>query len=62
MERFIAEIAGEYDRPIVTEVKELDRFYPAEEYHQHYFIKNPQEPYCRAVISPKLAKLRKRTA
>jgi len=32
-----------------------------EEYHQHYFSKNPQEPYCRAVISPKLAKLRKRT-
>ena len=61
VENFIAELAREYDKPIVTEVKELDRFYPAEEYHQRYFERNPNQPYCRAVISPKLAKLRKKT-
>jgi len=61
VERFVAELAQKYDKPIVTEVKELDRFYPAEEHHQGYFEKNPSQPYCRAVISPKLAKLRRKT-
>jgi peptide-methionine (S)-S-oxide reductase len=61
VERFIAGIAKDHDRPIVTEVKELDRFYPAEEYHHRYYERNPDQPYCRAVISPKLAKLRRKT-
>ncbi|MBN2028244.1 MAG: peptide-methionine (S)-S-oxide reductase MsrA [Actinobacteria bacterium] len=60
VERFVAELAREYDKPIVTEVKELDTFYPAEEYHHRYFERNPNQPYCRAVISPKLDKLRKK--
>jgi peptide-methionine (S)-S-oxide reductase len=60
VENFIAELTRDYDKPIVTEVKELERFYPAEENHQRYYDKNPREPYCQAVISPKLAKLRKR--
>ncbi|MDD3718949.1 MAG: peptide-methionine (S)-S-oxide reductase MsrA [Actinomycetota bacterium] len=58
VEKFISELAGKYDKPIVTEVKELERFYPAEEYHRAYYDRNPNEPYCRAVISPKIAKLR----
>jgi len=45
------------DRPIVTEVAELKVFWPAEEYHQDYFNKNPNQAYCRAVIPPKLKKL-----
>lgn len=49
-----------YDRPIVTEIVPYSKFYPAEEYHQQYYDRNEQEPYCRAVISPKLAKLRAR--
>lgn len=61
VERFIAAAAQDYPRPIVTEVKELERFYPAEEHHHAYYEKNPEQPYCRAVISPKLAKLRKKT-
>lgn len=61
VDRVIARLAKDYDRPIVTEVKELERFYPAEDYHQRYYEKNPRQPYCRAVISPKLAKLRKKT-
>jgi peptide-methionine (S)-S-oxide reductase len=46
-----------YSRPIVTEIVPLTAFYPAEEYHQHYFAKNPNAGYCRVVIRPKVAKL-----
>lgn len=45
--------------PVVTELAPLDTFYPAEEYHQHYFEKNPGNGYCQIVINPKLQKLRK---
>ncbi len=45
--------------PIVTEVVPLTTFYRAEEYHQDYYAKNPGNGYCRAVINPKVAKLRK---
>ena len=45
--------------PIVTEVTPLDTFYPAEDYHQEYFARNPNQGYCRAVIAPKVAKFRK---
>ncbi len=60
-ERVIAEVAakGIWDDPIVTEVTPFSNFYPAEEYHQDYFRKNPGAGYCRAVIAPKVAKFRK---
>jgi peptide-methionine (S)-S-oxide reductase len=60
-ERVIAELAAEkvWDDPIVTEVKPLDKFYPAEEYHRDYYSRNPNQGYCRAVIAPKVAKVRK---
>lgn len=45
--------------PIVTEIVPLKIFYPAEDYHQDYFRKNPNKPYCAYVISPKLQKLQK---
>jgi len=45
---------GLYQQQIVTEVQPLENFYPAEEYHHSYFEKNPSQPYCRAVISPKI--------
>jgi len=48
-----------WDKPIVTEVTMLNEFYPAEEYHRDYFLRNPDQPYCRAVIEPKVAKFRK---
>ncbi len=44
---------------IVTEVSPLGTFYPAEEYHQGYYRRNPSQGYCRTVISPKVAKFRK---
>jgi peptide-methionine (S)-S-oxide reductase len=41
---------------VVTEVKKLDKFYKAEEYHQNYFAKNPYQPYCVYVVAPKVKK------
>ena len=49
---------GIYSDPIVTEIEPLDTFYPAEDYHQDYFARNPAQPYCQAVIAPKVSKLR----
>lgn len=48
-----------FDRPIVTEVTKLDKFYMAEDYHQEYFARNPYQPYCMAVVAPKVSKFRK---
>lgn len=58
-ERIISalEEQGAYKDPIVTEVKPLDTFYPAEAYHQRYFEKQPHAGYCSFVIRPKLKKL-----
>jgi peptide-methionine (S)-S-oxide reductase len=63
-ERMIKELEASrvWDQPIVTEVKPFTVFYPAEEYHQQYYRKKPEEAYCRVVIAPKLAKVRKRFA
>jgi len=47
-----------FDEPIVTKIEPLTVFYPAEEYHREYYNRNPNQPYCRAVIAPKVAKLR----
>jgi peptide-methionine (S)-S-oxide reductase len=47
-----------WNRPIVTELAPLAKFYEAEEYHQDYFKKNPQAGYCRAVVAPKVIKFR----
>ncbi|HYB73922.1 MAG TPA: peptide-methionine (S)-S-oxide reductase MsrA [Candidatus Sulfotelmatobacter sp.] len=60
-EKVIAELnaAGVWPAPIVTEVVPLTAFYPAEKYHQEYYRRNPNQPYCRAVISPKVDKFRK---
>ncbi|MGM0592080.1 MAG: peptide-methionine (S)-S-oxide reductase MsrA [Halobacteriota archaeon] len=51
---------GVFDDPIVTEVSALDVFYEAEAYHQDYYEKNPNQPYCVVNIEPKLTKLRER--
>jgi len=50
--------SGAFDKPIVTEVERLERFYPAEEYHQNYFRNNPNQAYCQFVIVPKMEKFR----
>lgn len=46
-----------FNKVIVTEVKKLNKFYKAEDYHQDYFDKNPNKAYCRIVIAPKLEKV-----
>ncbi len=51
---------GIYDNPIVTEVAPFDKFYGAENYHQEYFANNPNQPYCAAVVAPKVAKFRQK--
>lgn len=50
---------GVWDAPIVTELAPLETFYPAEAYHREYYRRNPEQPYCAAVIAPKVAKARK---
>ncbi len=51
-----------FDAPIVTEVAEAGPFYPAEAYHQEYYRRNPDQPYCQAMVAPKVAKLRAKYA
>jgi peptide-methionine (S)-S-oxide reductase len=50
---------GVWPDPIVTAVLPAPTFWPAEDYHQDYFAQNPFQPYCQAVVAPKVAKLRK---
>ncbi len=59
-EQVIKEInaAGIWHAPIVTEVAPFTAFYRAEDYHQEYYQNNSDQPYCRAVIAPKVAKFR----
>ena len=59
-EAVIRELEAEhvFDDAIVTKVEPLQAFYPAEEYHREYYRRNQNQPYCRAVIAPKVAKLR----
>ncbi|VTU00072.1 peptide methionine sulfoxide reductase : Peptide methionine sulfoxide reductase MsrA OS=Cytophaga hutchinsonii (strain ATCC 33406 / NCIMB 9469) GN=msrA PE=3 SV=1: PMSR [Gemmataceae bacterium] len=47
-----------FPRPLVTEIEPFTAFYPAEAYHQNYFADNPRQPYCRAIIGPKVEKLK----
>lgn len=60
-ERIIEELNAldEYDRPVVTEVEPLDKFFRAEEKHQDYFEKHPEQPYCQVNIPPKIQKAKK---
>ena len=59
-EQVIRELTAEglWDDPVVTELTPFAAFYPAESYHQDYFNRNPYQPYCAAVIAPKVAKFR----
>ena len=49
-----------FDVPVVTEIKPLEKFYEAEDYHKNYFQKSPEAAYCQIVISPKVLKLREK--
>ena len=47
-----------YSDPVITEVERLKEFFPAEQYHHDYYNNNPEEPYCKNVIEPKITKFR----
>jgi len=53
---------GPWDSSIVTTVEPLSSFYPAEDYHDEYFRRNGEQPYCRVVVAPKVVKFRQRFA
>ncbi len=63
-EEVVKELTDEdvFGKPIVTEITEFTNFYPAEDYHQNYFEKNPNQPYCAAVVAPKVGKFRQKFA
>ncbi|EFO81400.1 peptide methionine sulfoxide reductase [Oscillochloris trichoides DG-6] len=54
--------ANAWTKPIVTQVAAASTFYPAEDYHQEYFLHNAAQPYCQFVVAPKLAKFRSQHA
>jgi len=56
------QVDNPWGRPIVTELAPMEAFYPAEEYHQEYFARNPEQGYCTVVIAPKLEKFRHKFA
>ncbi|MGE5297588.1 MAG: peptide-methionine (S)-S-oxide reductase MsrA [Acidobacteriaceae bacterium] len=62
VQKFIKDLANQelFNAPIVTEIDVLKEFYPAEEYHQRFYQKNPDQGYCQAIINPKLKKLKAR--
>jgi peptide-methionine (S)-S-oxide reductase len=61
-EEVMREIAGDFKDPIVTQVRAAETFWRAEEYHQEYFVNNPNQPYCMFVVGPKVEKFRKNLA
>jgi peptide-methionine (S)-S-oxide reductase len=61
-EAVMAEVAPLWNDPLVTELLPLPTFYPAEDYHHNYFANNPAQPYCRLVVAPKVAKVRRHFA
>lgn len=51
--------SGTYKKPVVTEISAFTNFYPAEAYHKEYYERNRYQPYCMAVVDPKVRKLLK---
>jgi len=62
VEHKINDIKPNFDKPILTQVEPLQKFYGAEDYHKDYYAKNPINPYCAIVIGPKLHKIKKKYA
>lgn len=61
-EKAIAAAQAEWDDPIMTQVTPATTFWQAEDYHQEYFANNPNQPYCAAVVGPKVRKFREKYA
>lgn len=63
-EKFIKELnaSNAEGKPIITALERLDKFYPAEQYHQDYYTRNPEQAYCQIIINPKLQKVQEKFA
>ncbi len=63
-EKYIQKLTDEqtFTKPIITQVQPLEKFYPAEAYHQNYYTNNQTQPYCQIVINPKIIKLKQKFA
>ena len=59
IERVLKRVQARYPGPVVTEVRPLKRFWPAEPYHHRFYERNPDVPYCRLVVAPKVEKVRR---
>lgn len=61
-EKFIQDLnqSNERGKPIVTVIKKIDSFYPAEDYHKNYYENNKTQSYCQVVINPKLKKVQEK--
>lgn len=57
--KYLDKIKNDFPEPIVTQLKKLDKFYPAENYHFDYYKRNKMQPYCQLVIWPKMEKIEK---
>jgi len=60
-EKYMSKLTEEkvWDKPIVTEITKLSNFYPAEDYHNNYLERNPENMYCQAIVRPKVDKFKK---
>jgi methionine-S-sulfoxide reductase len=58
-ENVLEKLKPYFDQPLVTSLEALTEYYPAEDYHHNYYQQNPEQSYCKIVISPKIQKLRK---
>jgi methionine-S-sulfoxide reductase len=56
---FMDKLRDKYPAGMVTEVKKLEQFHPAENYHRNYYLNNKNQPYCRLIIEPKIKKVEK---
>ena len=59
IKNYIKKIKREFQEPVITEVKKLDKFYPAEAYHMDFYNRNKSMPYCQFVVVPKVKKVEK---
>ncbi|MFH1685707.1 MAG: bifunctional methionine sulfoxide reductase B/A protein [Candidatus Micrarchaeota archaeon] len=60
VENYLDRIKDDFEKPLTTEVKKLEKFYKAEDYHKDYYKNNPEKGYCKLVISPKIKKVREK--
>lgn len=61
-EKFIQDAQSSFEKPIVTQIRPLEKFYEAEDYHRNFYKNNPRSGYCQVIIDPKVAKFKQKFA